>query len=72
MTWLSHYIIFQIRKGNELTGWTFKVVFCLVISRLNQSESNAVLKLRTGHFRGLLGFETKDFKMCRQSLECSR
>ena len=20
MTWLSHYIIFQIRKGNKLTG----------------------------------------------------
>ena len=27
----------------------------------NQSKNNAVLKPRTGHLRGLVGFEAKDF-----------
>ena len=31
------------------------VIFCLVIFLFNQSKNNAVLKPRTGHFRGLVG-----------------
>ena len=30
----------------------------------NNSKNRAVLEPRTGHFRGLAGFEAKDFKLC--------
>ena len=30
----------------------------------NKSKSSAVLGPRTGHFRGFVGFEAKDFKKC--------
>ena len=53
----------------------FKKLLCLVIFHFNHSKNNAVLEPRTGHFRGLEGFEAKakdltfetkakDFKMC--------
>ena len=56
--------------------------FSLVIFLFNESKNNAVLDPRTGHFRGLVGFEAKDltfeakdlsfkakdFKMCPRGL----
>ena len=43
---------------------------CLVIFLVNQSKNKVVLEPRTGHFRGLVGFEAraKDFKMCSRCL----
>ena len=42
----------------------FKKFLCLGIFFFNQSKNNAVLEPRTGHFRELVKFEAKDFKMC--------
>ena len=35
----------------------FNKFLCLVVFLFNQSKNNAVFEPRTGHFRGLLGFE---------------
>ena len=68
----QHCIIFQIRKRNELTQSKFMLSFVKLFA-FNQSKNNVVLELRTGHFRGLVGFKAKDlsfeskakdFKMC--------
>ena len=43
-------------------------IFMFGYFSFNQSKNKAVLKSRTGHFRGLVGFEApaKNFKMCSQ------
>ena len=50
-----------------------KVKFSLVMFLFHESKNNIVLEPRSGHFRGLVGFEAKakdlsfkvkDFKMC--------
>ena len=59
ISWLSHCIIFQIRKrNNKLTDYQ---ICCLLFGffLLDQSKNNAVPEPRTGHFRGLVGFEAK-------------
>ena len=50
----------------------FKKFLCLVIFVYNQSKNNSVLEPRTGHFRGLVGFEAKakDLKMCPRGQGC--
>ena len=60
LIWLSHCIIFQNNKERKQIG-RLKVclVFCKDIFFFNQSKNNAVLEPRTGHFRGLAGFEAK-------------
>ena len=72
LSWLSHCIVFQIRKGNELTDQTIMLFFCLVVFLFNQSRNNAILEPRAGHFRGHVAFEAKDFKMCPRGREYSR
>ena len=63
-SWLSHSNIFQITKrNNELTEYP---ICCLLFGFFffNQSQNNAVLEPRTERFRGLVGFEAKELKMC--------
>ena len=59
LIWLSHCIIFQIKERKQIGRLKVCVVFCKVIFFFNQSKHNAVLKPRTGNFRGLAGFEAK-------------
>ena len=73
LSWLSHWIIFQLRR--KKTNWQTSsyVVFCLVTFLFNQTKNNAVLEAKTEHFWELLGFKSKaedlsfkakDFEMC--------
>ena len=62
LSWLPHCIIFQIRK--RIDRPEVYIVFCLVIFLFNQPKNNAYLEPRTEHFRGPVGFEAKNFKMC--------
>ena len=58
-SWLSHYIIFQIRKENELTDQKFMLSFVWLFSFLTNQKNNAVLQPRKEHFRGFVGFEAQ-------------
>ena len=70
LSWLSHFIIFQIRKrNNELTNYQICCLLYFVFFLFNQSKNNAVLEPRTGHFRGLEGFEAKDMSFKAKNLK---
>ena len=57
---------FSNEEGKQRTDRLAVMYFCFVIFVFNQSKNDAVLEPRTGHFRGLVGFETKNFKMCSE------
>ena len=59
LRWLSHCIIFQIRKRtNKLPDYQMCCLFFWFFL-FNPSKKNALLEPRTGHFWGLVGFEAK-------------
>ena len=58
MTWLS-WLSFSKKERKRIDRPKVYVDFCLIIFLLNQSKIDAVPEPRTGHFRGLVGFETK-------------
>ena len=83
LSWLSHFVIFQIAKKKRIDK--LPNIMCLVclffffFILLNQSKNNAVLEPRTEHFRGLVGLQAKakdlsfeakakNFKMCPRRL----
>ena len=47
----------------------FNKVLCFVTFLFNQSKNNAVLEPRTGHFRGLVGFEAKAKECMKMKLK---
>ena len=74
---ITLYDIFYTRKKKRIEKLEFLVIFSLVIFLFHQSKNNLVLEPRTGHFRGPVGFEAKDFsfeakvkdfKMCPRGL----
>ena len=59
LSWISHCIIFRMRKETANRHTSSYVVFCSVIFPFYPSKTNTVLEPRTKHFRGLVGFEVK-------------
>ena len=64
-SWLSHFIIFQMRKGNELTDQKFLLSFVRLFSiffllSYFQSKNDAILEPRKEHILVLVGFEAKE------------
>ena len=57
-SWLSHFIMFQVRKGNELTDQKFMLSFAWLFSLL--TNKNAILEPRKEHIRVLVVFEAKE------------
>ena len=58
LKWLTHCIIFQMRE-EETYPQTSSYAFFFFIFIFNQSKNNDVRDPRTGHIRGLVGFEAK-------------